>query len=87
MSGTARTALVITFHNTHDAIMAERLLLDSGIEAQVMPQPPLLGPACGIALRVNAAEMEKIRPLLGAVIAGVYCRSAETEGEFVPWQA
>jgi hypothetical protein len=80
-----QTELIITFHNTYDAIMGERALLDSGIDVRVMPMPPELGPGCGIALRISQADMEKAQPLLAETIDGTYCRAADAEGTFTPW--
>jgi hypothetical protein len=75
--------LIITFRNSHDAIMAERRLLDSGVEVRVMPMPPQLGAACGIALRVNTEDIVKIKELLGETIHGIYQKN---DGEtFVLW--
>jgi hypothetical protein len=76
--------LIFTFHNTHEAIMGERRLLDSGLDARVMPVPGALGKACGIALRVPEAEGDKARFILGEDYLGVFCRAGET-GKFVPW--
>jgi hypothetical protein len=76
--------LIFTFHNTHEAIMGERRLLDSGLEAKVMPVPRALGKSCGIALRVPKAEADKALGILGEDYLGVFCRAGET-GEFVPW--
>jgi hypothetical protein len=84
MDPAAQTEVIISFLGSHDAIMAERLLLDSGIDVRVMPMPPALGPACGIALRLAAADLAKARPLLGVTVAGLYCRAPD--GEFVPWK-
>jgi hypothetical protein len=78
-----RIELIITFHNTHEAIMGERSLLDANIDARVMPSPAALGPACGIALRVSSGDMEKAGALLGETINGIYCRSGE--GAFSLW--
>ena len=76
--------LIISFRNAHDAIMGERGLLDSGIDTRVMPMPPQLGPACGIALRIAPDDLAKAESLLGETIAGIYRRSAGAEGVFVP---
>ena len=84
MDHAQQTELIISFSGSHDAIMAERLLLDSGIDVRVMPMPPALGPACGIALRLAAADLAKAKALLGETIAGIHCRSPA--GEFIPWK-
>jgi hypothetical protein len=76
--------LIFTFHNASEAVMGERRLLDSGLEARVMPVPPALGKSCGIALRIAEAEADKAFGVLGENYLGVFCRAGET-GEFVPW--
>lgn len=76
--------LIFTFHDTREAIMGERRLLDSGLESKVMPVPRALGKACGIALRVPEAEADKARVILGENYLAVFCRAGET-GEFIPW--
>jgi hypothetical protein len=78
--------LIFTFHDTHEAIMGERRLLDSGLDARVMPVPGALGKACGIALRVPEAEGGRALAVLGEDYRGVFCPSGEA-GEFVPWKA
>jgi hypothetical protein len=84
--------IVFTFHSTHDAIMGERELLDSGIDVRVMPNPRQMGPACGIALRVNPEDFERARELLGQRVAGIFHRVLKSandtggiEKDFVPW--
>ncbi|MDR2479204.1 MAG: DUF3343 domain-containing protein [Treponema sp.] len=86
MTGPAQVELIICFHTSHDAIVGERLLLDSGLDVRVMPMPPELGPACGIALRLAADSFKKAGDLLGETIADVYCRSPEAAGEFIRWK-
>ncbi|MDR2483605.1 MAG: DUF3343 domain-containing protein [Treponema sp.] len=77
--------LIITFGSTRDAIMGERLLLDSGVEVRVMPMPAQLGPVCGIALRLGQQDIERAQALLGGTLRGIYCRAAESERVFAPW--
>ena len=86
MTGQARTELIICFNNSHDAVMGERLMLDAGLDVRVMPMPPELGPACGIALRITAGDSPKAESLLGETIAGIYRRSPEAPGEFILWK-
>lgn len=76
---------IITFRRTLDAIMGERKLLDAGIPVQVMPMPGALGPACGMALRLDAADIEKARALLHGAVGGIYRRSSGNG--FAPWNA
>jgi hypothetical protein len=77
--------IIITFRNTHDAIMGERKLLDAGIDVRIMSMPSRLGPACGICLRVNPGDIEKARMLLGGSILGMYRAEDERGRTFVPW--
>jgi hypothetical protein len=81
----AAVECIITFANTKDAIMGERLLLDSGIDTRVMPMPARLGPACGMALRVDRADMPRAQSLLGDAIAAIYRRPDDIDGAFIPW--
>jgi hypothetical protein len=85
MGDTSLAELIITFPNTHDAIMGERILLDAGLDVRVMPMPIQLGPACGIALRIDPVDIEMAKPLLGETIGGIYCRADENREAFVPW--
>ncbi|GHV96592.1 hypothetical protein AGMMS50293_29120 [Spirochaetia bacterium] len=93
MGDTSRAELIITFPNTHDAIMGERILLDSGLDVRVMPMPIQLGPACGIALRIDPADLEMAKSLLGETIGGIYFRADQSSPSatnknretFVPW--
>jgi hypothetical protein len=77
--------LIFTFHDTREAIMGERKLLDSGLDARAMPVPRALGKACGIALRVPEDGAERALLTLGENYLGVFCPSGEA-GEFVPWK-
>ncbi|GHT65060.1 hypothetical protein FACS1894110_06040 [Spirochaetia bacterium] len=77
--------LILAFHNTHEAIMGERKLLDSGIPVMVMPMPKPIGPTCGMCLRVSPGDIEKVQELLGETIAGIFQRAGETGKDFVPW--
>ena len=61
MSRTPRSFAVFGFSSTHDALAAEDLLQDAGIEAVPIPAPTLLGALCGIALRVPEMASEQAR--------------------------
>jgi len=47
------------FESTHEALDAEQLLGDLGIEVVPMPAPKTLGSRCGIALRIELADEER----------------------------
>jgi hypothetical protein len=70
MSRTPRRFKVLGFASTHDALDAEALLLDMGIEVVPIPAPKTLGTLCGIALRLEIAdETRALTYLEGAGIA------------------
>ena len=52
MSAEPRTFAVFSFASTHEALDAETLLGDLGIDVVPIPAPPAVSPQCGIALRV-----------------------------------
>jgi Protein of unknown function (DUF3343). len=56
--------IVFTFHNTHDAINGERLLLDGGVKVKVMPLPSSLGAGCGLCLRIAPENLDDARRLM-----------------------
>jgi len=47
------------FASTHQALDAEALLDDLGIEVVPVPTPKALGALCGIALRVPSGDAER----------------------------
>lgn len=56
MSREARTFAVLGFASTHDALDAESLLDDMGVDVVPIPAPGALGAHCGIALRVLPSQ-------------------------------
>lgn len=56
--------VVFTFHNTHDAINGERLLLAGGVTVKVMALPASLGAGCGLCLRVPSDDLDASRRVL-----------------------
>lgn len=56
MSRTPRLFALLGFASTHDALDAESLLLDLGIDVTPIPAPKALGTLCGIALRLEVAD-------------------------------
>jgi len=53
---TPRLFKVLGFASTHDALDAEALLLDLGIDVVPIPAPKSLGTLCGIALRLEIGD-------------------------------
>lgn len=56
MARIPRSFKVMGFASTHDALDAEALLLDLGIDVVPIPAPKALGTLCGIALRLEHAD-------------------------------
>ncbi|AGA70716.1 Protein of unknown function (DUF3343) [Desulfitobacterium dichloroeliminans LMG P-21439] len=47
---------IVTFPNTHMAILAEKSLQQGGFSVGIMPIPSSIKAGCGIALRVTDAQ-------------------------------
>lgn len=70
MSRVPRPFVVLGFSSTHDALDAESLMGDMGIEVVPIPAPKVVGSLCGIALRIEPSdESRAVRYLEGARIA------------------
>jgi hypothetical protein len=54
-----RLFAVLGFDSTHDALDAEALLGDLGIEVVPIPTPKTVGARCGIALRLEIADEDR----------------------------
>jgi len=63
---TPREFAAFGFESTHEALDAEQLLGDLGIDVVPMPAPKTLGSRCGIALRVELADEERALAYLDA---------------------
>lgn len=73
-SRTPRQFAVLGFLSTHDALDAEALLLDMGIEVVPIPAPRSIGALCGVALRMPPEQAERANKYLeraGIKLAGV----------------
>jgi hypothetical protein len=57
---------VLGFESTHDALDAETLLADLGIEVVPIPAPKVIGAHCGIALRLDVGDEERSADYLDA---------------------
>ncbi len=64
MSREMRQFVVFAFPSTHDALDAESLLGDLGIEVIPIPTPKSIGATCGIALRLAPADEARARTYL-----------------------
>jgi len=75
MSRSPRPFSVFGFASTHDALDAEALLLDLGVDVVVMPAPKSLGSLCGLALRLEIADETRALDYLQG--AGLSVRARE----------
>jgi FAD/FMN-containing dehydrogenase len=64
MARMPRPFVVFGFPTTHDALDAEALLGDLGIDVVPIPAPKALGAMCGIALRLAPADETRAAVLL-----------------------
>lgn len=76
---------IITFENTHFAILSERVLLEKGLKVTVFPLPSQLKAGCGICLRIKpdtiAAALGVLKDLKIGEIS-VYSRNNHGERLF-----
>jgi len=56
---TPREFAVLGFASTHDALDAEALLDDMGLDVVPIPAPKSIGALCGIALRVESEQRQR----------------------------
>ncbi len=64
MAREPRDFTVFGFGSTHDALAAEALLKDLGVQVVPVPAPKELGALCGIGLRLEPSDVERARRLL-----------------------
>ncbi len=60
---------VILFHTTSSAMRAEKLLIKDGCHIKLIPTPREFSSDCGIAVRFDWAEYERVKYVLN--VAGV----------------
>lgn len=76
---------IITFENTHFAILSERHLLGAGLAVNVLPLPSQLSAGCGICLRLKPQIIgEALKALKALEIGkiGLYKRNADDEKNY-----
>lgn len=56
--------LVVTFHNTHSALKADKVARSAGLSHKMIPVPRRLSADCGIALRTEVANRDRLEELL-----------------------
>ena len=75
MTREPRTFAVLGFESTHDALDAESLLGDLGIDVVPIPVPKTIGAHCGIALRIEVDDEPRADAYLDAagIIVAATC--------------
>jgi hypothetical protein len=59
-----RPFAVLGFNSTHDALDAEALLAQMGVEVVPIPAPKSIGSLCGIALRIPPEQVDRAEEYL-----------------------
>lgn len=62
---------VVLFHTTTSALRAEKILQKAGLSVKLIPTPRELSSDCGIALRFELLDWERVEKELDSV--GVEC--------------
>jgi hypothetical protein len=55
---------VVLFHSTTHALRAEKVLQTAGVPTKMIPTPRQLSSDCGIALRFERGESERVAAIL-----------------------
>lgn len=55
---------MVTFFGSHDAVRAERVALEAGLTARLIPGPKELSTNCGVALAILARDQHRVTALL-----------------------
>lgn len=64
MSGSESACSVILFHTSSAALRAEKMLLREGFTIKIIPVPRHLSSDCGIALRFDRSDEQRIHEVL-----------------------
>ncbi|WP_040214752.1 DUF3343 domain-containing protein [Clostridium polynesiense] len=55
---------IIVFNNTHNAIEGEKTLKNEGITVTIMPTPAQITQSCGISIKFNEEDLDRIKELV-----------------------
>ena len=55
---------IIVFKNTHDAMSAKQKLNGLNYKFRIMPTPTLITQSCGICIRIEEEEEEKVNEII-----------------------
>ncbi len=57
---------VVLFYSTSGAIRAEKLTKEAGLKVKLIPVPRHLSSDCGVCLRFESADVDKVRSIVDA---------------------
>ncbi len=57
---------VVLFYSTSGAIRAEKLTKEDGLKVKLIPVPRHLSSDCGVCLRFESADADKVHSILGS---------------------
>ena len=55
---------ILIFNNTHNALLAEKILNERKIYMVILPTPSYISNSCGISIRINGKDLNKINELV-----------------------
>lgn len=55
---------IVTFNNTHEAMLAESTCGEKKLKVIMMPTPTYITKSCGISLKISLTEEEKLRKIV-----------------------
>ncbi|MDA8124947.1 MAG: DUF3343 domain-containing protein [Deltaproteobacteria bacterium] len=55
---------VVLFHTTYGALRAEKLLAGAGFQVKLIPPPREFSSDCGVSLRIEWDQVEKVKTAL-----------------------
>jgi len=55
---------IISFFTVHQALRAEKVLMESGFKISMIPVPRQISSDCGVALKFECEEEEKVKKVL-----------------------
>ena len=76
--------LVIVFPTTHLTLKAETVLEQTGVKHRTVMKPRKISSDCGLAIRIDADDLQRIRELLEGNSLSPVGFFMETEGGWEP---
>ena len=55
---------IVTFNNTHEAILAESLCLENNLKVTMMPTPTYITKSCGISLKIELRDLDMLKNMV-----------------------